>query len=218
MKKLIIIFAALSMLLMCMTACSESGDSEQKPDPKPDPTPGGSDTSDVQSVYDLLDELASEDYSNIKIDIEVATGFATLHSSYDLTNRNVVYRIEKLNTLPSDGNLTDLPSSPKTTVTGYALIENGQVVELDGDSDIDLPSYNELRGSFNFSEGNFTNVVSEGGYFEADVISPSSFFGTYVDMRELKVEIEYTQSALMEITLSYKTSSSTVQTVYEFVN
>ena len=218
MKRLIIIFVALSMLLMCMTACSGSGDPEPKPDPKPDPIPGGSDTSETQSVYDLLRELSEVDHSNIKINIEVATDFVTLCSSYELMENIVFYSIDKLNSLPSDGDLTDMPSSPKTTVEGYALIENGQVVELDGDGNIDIPSYSELRGSFNFNESNFTNVISADGYFEADVISPSSFFGTYVDMSNLKIEVEYTETSLTKATISYNTTNATVQTVYEFIN
>ena len=224
MKKLLIIFAALSMLLMCMTACSGSEDPEPTPDPKPNPAPGGSDSSDssdssdTESVYELLDELADEDYSRVDIDVEVETGFAKLYSNYSVTRSSVIYSIERLNLLPSDGIITDLPSSYKTTVTGYALIENGQVVELDGDSDIELPSYSELRGSFNFDEWNFTNAVTGDGYFEADVISPTSFYGTYVDMSDLKVEVEYTNSALTEIIITYSTQNATVKTVYEFVN
>ena len=223
MKKLLIIFAALSMLLMCMTACSGSEDPEPTPDPKPNPAPGGSDSSDssdssdTESVYDLLDELANEDYSRVDIDVEVETGFAKLYSNYTLTRSSVIYNIEKLNLLPPDGNIANLPENAKTTVSGYALIENGRVVELDGDSDIELPSYSELRGNFSFDEHNFTNAYTGDGYFEADVISPTSFYGTYVDMSDLKVEVEYTNSALMEIVITYRTQNATVRTVYSFI-
>ena len=219
MKKIIILLITVAMLLMCMTACSGSKDPEPTPTPTPTPTPPDDPNPPVtQTVYDLLDDLADQDYSNIKIDITVTTGFAELYSNYVLTQSNVVYSIEKLNLLPSDGNITDLPSNYKTTVTGYALIENGQVVELDGDKDVTLPSYDELKGKFNFDESNFKNAVVGNNSFEADVVSPSQFYGANVDMSNLKVKVEYTESSLTKITISYNTTNASVQTVYVFGN
>ena len=172
----------------------------------------------LQTVYDLLNDLADRDYSNIKIDITVTTGFAELYSNYVLTQSNVVYSIERLNLLPSDGNITDLSSNYKTTVTGYALIENGQVVELDGDKDITLPSYDELKGNFNFDESNFKNAVVGNNSFEAEVISPSQFYGADVDMSNLKVKVEYTETSLTKIIIFYSTTNASVQTIYVFGN
>lgn len=120
--------------------------------------------------------------------------------------------------MPSNGNITDLPSNYKTTVTGYALIENGQVIELDGNKDVDLPSYDELKGSFNFDESNFKNAVVGTNSLEADVVSPSQFYGADVDMSNLKVKVEYTDTLLTKITISYSTTNASVQTVYVFGN
>ena len=166
----------------------------------------------------MLDDLADQDYSNIKIDIVVTTGFAELYSNYTLTQSNVVYSIERLNLLPSNGNITDLPSSYKTTVTGYALIENGQVIELDGNKDVALPSYDELKGNFNFDESNFKNAVVGTNSLEGDVVSPSQFYGADVDMSNLKVKVEYTETSLTKLTISYSTTNASVQTVYVFGN
>ena len=215
MKKIIILSITMAMLLMCMTACSGFLDLLLTPTPTPpdDPNPPA-----TQTVYDLLDDLADQDYSNIKIDITVTTGFAELYSNYVLTQSTVVYSIERLNLLPSDGNITDLPSNYKTTVTGYALIENGQVVELDGDKDVTLPSYYELKGNFNFDKSNFKNAVVGNNSFEAEVISPSQFYGANVDMSKLKVKVEYTETSLTKITISYNTTNASVQTVYVFGN
>ena len=215
MKKIIILLITVAMLLMCMTACSGS----KNPEPTPTPTPPDDPNPPVtQTVYDLLDDLADQDYSNIKIDIVVTTGFAELYSNYTLTQSNVVYSIERLNLLPSNGNITDLPSNYKTTVTGYALIENGQVIELDGNKDVALPSYNELKGNFNFDERNFKNAVFGTNSLEGDVVSPSQFYGADVDMSNLKVKVEYTDTSLTKITISYSTTNASVQTVYVFGN
>lgn len=214
MKKIIILLITVSMLLMCMTACSGSKD------PEPTPTPPVDDTNPTvtQTVYDLLDDLADKNYSNIEIDIVTSTGFAQLCSNYVLTQSNVVYSIEKLNLLPSDGNINDLPSNYKITITGSALIENGQVMELDGDKDVTLPSYDELKGNFHFDESNFKNAVVGNDSFEADVVSPSQFYGADVDMKNLKVKVEYTGTSLTKITISYSTTDATVQTIYAFGN
>ena len=215
MKKIIILLITVAMLLMCMTACSGFFN----PEPTPTPTqPDDSNPPVTQNVYDLLNDLADQDYSNIKIDIVVTTGFAELYSNYVLTQSNVVYSIERLNLLPSDGNITDLLSNYKTTVTGYALIENGQVIELDGNKDVDLPSYDELKGNFNFDESNFKNAVVGTNSLEADVVSPSQFYGADVDMSNLKVKVEYTKTALTKITISYNTTNASVQTIYVFGN
>ena len=215
MKKIIILLITVAMLLMCMTACSGS----KNPEPTPTPTPPDDQNPLVTpTICDLLNDLADQDYSNIKIDIVVTTGFAELYSNYVLTRSNVVYSIERLNLLPSDGNVTDLSSNYKTTVTGYALIENGQVIELDGNKDVDLPSYDELKGNFNFDESNFKNAVVGTNSLEADVVSPSQFYGADVDMSNLKVKVEYTETSLTKITISYSTTNATVRTVYVFGN
>ena len=219
MKKIIILLITVAMLLMCITACSGLKDPEPTPTPTPTPTPPDDPNPPVtQTVYDLLDDLADQDYSNIKIDIVVTTGFAELYSNYVLTQSNMVYSIERLNLLPSDGNITDLPSNYKTTVTGYALIENDQVIELDGNKDVALPSYDELKGNFNFDESNFKNAVVGTNSLEADVVSPSQFYGADVDMSNLKVKVEYTETSLTKITISYSTTNASVQTVYVFGN
>ena len=215
MKKIIILLITVAMLLMCMTACSGFFNPEPTPTPTP---PDDSNPLVTQNVYDLLNDLADRDYSNIKIDITVTTGFAKLYSNYVLTQSNVVYSIERLNLLPSDGNITDLSSNYKMTVTGYALIENGQVIELDGNKDVDLPSYDELKGNFNFDESNFKNAVVGTNSLQADVVSPSQFYGADVDMSNLKVKVEYTETALTKITISYNTTNASVQTVYVYGN
>ena len=215
MKKIIILLITVAMLLMCVTACSGSKNPEPTPTPTPTP-PDDPKPPAAQTVYDLLDDLAEEDYSKIKIDILVKNGFVELYSNYVLTQNNVVYSIEELNLLPSDGSITDLPSNYKNTVTGYALIENGKIVELDGNKDITLPSYDELKGNFNFVESNFKNAVVGENSFEADVVIPSQFYGADVDMTNLKLKVEYTKTSLTKVSISYSTTKATVQTVYVF--
>ena len=208
MKKIIILLLTLSMLLMGSTACSKK---------QPDSSQGGANSGE-NNIYSVLDDLSKKEYDSIKVDIKTSSDFAKLYSTYTLNDKHVIYSIEKLNLLTSSGNFEDLSSNYKTTFTGYALLENGRVVEIDGNNDVVLPTYNELKGNFNFTEDNFENVVVENNLFEADVISPSKFYGTDVAMSNLSVKVEYTEETLIGITLSYTTTNATVETVYAFEN
>ena len=158
----------------------------------------------------------NKDYSKIEIDVVTTTTFAELNSSYILTQDNVAYTIEKLNLLPSDGSVTDLPSNYKTKVTGYALIQNGQIVEFDGGNDVTIPSYNELKGNFNFDEDNFKNVIVKNDSFKADVVSPAHFYGANVNISNLKVEVEHDGTQIRQITIFYILSNAIVETQYKF--
>ena len=81
-------------------------------------------------------KIIEKDYKKITVDVITNDDFAQLYANYVLTENNLVYSIETLNLLPSDGNYSDVGLNYKTTNSGYALIENGEVVEITGDKDI----------------------------------------------------------------------------------
>lgn len=212
MKKAVITFMIVALLLACMTACADfRGDKNP-----PSSNNGGSNVPNEASTYELLAEMVDKDYSKIEIDIVTTTDFAELNSNYVLTQTNVAYTIEKLNLLPSDGNVTDLPSNYKRKIEGQARIENGKIVEFDGSNDVTLPSYDELNGNFNFDEDNFKNAVISDNFFKADVVSPSRFYGANVNMNNLKVTVKHNGKEISQISISYTTSNATVQTIYLF--
>ena len=138
-----------------------------------------------------------------------------LSANYTLTQNNVSYSVEQLNTLPSNGDLTGISPEYKTTYTGCAKIVDGKVTELDGEEVI-IPSYDELKGNFSFAESNFKNVTTQGRSLSADVDSPSSFYGSTVNVQNMKVIVEYTETAFSKMIITYQTDNSTVTTTYEF--
>lgn len=223
MMKKIILFVTLSIvLLMCLTACSGSKDPEQKPTAPEETTietstqaPNENPTV-TKTVYELLDSLAKQDYSKIEIDVVTQSDFAQLCANYVLTQTDVTYSIEQLNLLPSDGNVENLPENYKTTVTGTALVKDGEIVEFDGDQRIAFPSYNVLKGGFHFDPSNFKDVVVQEDSFSASVISPSRFYGTDIDVEDLRIGVDYSQSAMQRITVTYQTKNAAVETVYTF--
>ena len=168
------------------------------------------------SVYETLSSLVKKEYSEIVINILTNTNGIELTAEYILTDNYVEYSIEQLSKLPEDGSLDGVSSSYKITLAGNAVIKNGEVVKLDGNQ-VSLPEYDELKGSFDFSQDNFKNVNTlTHGVFTADVISPSKFFGTSANVKDVKVVVEYSDTALKSITINYKTDNSIVKLSYKF--
>ena len=224
MKKIISI-ALIFALLMCFASCGGGKDTTTTARPndtttiKPDDTtttvPNEPDPPPSETVYDVLNRLSKEKYQKVKLNITTVTEDITLKANYVLTASLVEYSIEQLNKLPVDGNFDGMSPNHKVTLTGTATIENGKVTKLDG-AYVTLPNYDELKGSFNFGEDNFTGITTQSGKFTASVKSPSKLLGTEKNLTDMKITVEYSSTALKKITLSYKTSDSPVTTVYEF--
>lgn len=194
MKKSILIILLMLMFLISFTSCRQESE---------------------KNIYDVLNSLTEKEYSTISIDVSTLTAGEELKANYILKQDCVDYNIEQINRLPEDGSFSDVPFDYKTEFSGTAEIKNGQVVKLD-DTPVTLPSYDTLKGSFNFDEANFTDVITSDGQFDAKVVSPSSFMGATTDATDMSVTIEYSESAFVKITLSYRTAHSKVTTVYSF--
>ena len=207
MKKGILSFMMIVTLLLCATACGDVTDETHLN------TEQGTETE--KTTYELLNDLAKQRYSKVKLDVVTVTGDVELKANYVLTEKNVTYSVEQLNLLPIDGSVADLSSEYKTTLTGTATVENGTVTKLDG-AEVTLPSYDELKGAFHFEESNLKNVREEDGMLTADVVSASDFLGTKAEISNMTLKVSYSESALQIITLIYQTPRSTVTTVYSF--
>lgn len=214
MKRIIISVVLILALLMSFVACDNKDSNETPSDG--DTTPSATQPSEPQkTVYDVLNGLTKQNYKKIQLDITTLTGDIELEANYTLMANKVEYSIEQLNLLPSDGNLNNISPNYKTTIQGSAIIENGKVTKLD-DKAVNLPEYDELKGAFDFKESSFKNIQSENGTFAADVVDASDFMGTDKTISDMKIIVEYNETAFQKITLSYKTSTSNVTTVYMF--
>ena len=209
MKKKIASILMILALLMAFVSCNGNNGND---------TQGGTDTdqtTNTKTVYVRLDALAKKNYSSVYLDITTTTGMLELNSSYEITKESVVYSVERLNTLPSDGNIATADKSYKTTLSGSAVIVDGKVESLDGDP-VDIPLYAVLLGSFNFSERYFANVEESDGRFSADVVSPSDFFDTQKAVENMHITVEYNSSSLKSIVITYNTETSDVTIAYQF--
>ena len=205
MKKIITSMILLLVLLICMTACSGLKDNK--------PT-SGEDSTVEQTVYEQLDALTDVHYKKVKVRVVTITESIQLSANYVLTQDNVQYSIEQLNKLPSNGDITGVSPEYKSTITGSASVDNGEII-LDG-VNVTLPTYEELKGSFNFDESNLKSVIIENNTLKADVASSSAFYGNEVHVENMKITVAYTQTALSKIIITYQTPYSSVTTTYEF--
>ena len=164
MKKIFLSIALLLAIIAVMTSCGQpdSSASPQTTTPDSQQTVGGEVQETPKTVWEILQELSQKQYSKVELDIQTVTGDVELNANYLLTNSNVTYSVEQLNLLPSDGDLTNVSQNHKTTILGTATIKNGKVEKFDGKA-VDIPTYNDLRGAFNFNESNFKNVKVENG-------------------------------------------------------
>ncbi len=214
MKKIIISIVLILALLMSFVACGNKDSNETPSDG--DSTPSATQPSEPQkTVYDVLNGFTKQSYKKIQLDITTLTGDIKLEANYTLMANKVEYSIEQLNLLPSDGNLNNISPNYKTTIQGSAIIENGKVTKLD-DKAVNLPEYDELKGAFDFKESSFKNIQVDNGKFAADVINASAFIGTDKTISDMKIVVEYSDTSFQKVTITYKTSNSTVTTVYLF--
>ena len=217
MKKTILSIVLLLAILVCVASCDSFPmfPSAQTTTTETQQTIGGKVEETPKTVWDILQELSQEQYEKVNLDIQTVTGDIELNANYILTNSNVSYSVEQLNLLPSDGDLTNVSSNYKTTISGTATIKNGNVERFDGE-EVNIPTYNELKGAFNFNESNFKNVKVENGKFTADVAFASNFMGTSKNLSNMKIVVTYNDAALQKLEMTYNTTNSTVTTVYEF--
>ena len=235
MKKRIALLLLSALLMLALTSCFSSPKPQNTTRPSTTPptttpptttppvttppvttpsatTPPVTPDPPAPTACELLSSLAGKSYARVELTVITRTGFAELSAVYTLTQNTVSYSVEQLLPIPTDGSL---PSGYKTTLSGSARVENGTLVELDGSS-VTLPTYDELTSGFHFEESNLENVVSQNGLLTADVCSPSAFYGRTVDLTDLKISVEYSETALLKMVLSYRSASADVTTTYAF--
>lgn len=216
MKKIIISALLLCALLVCMAGCALPENPTPTPpgENPPSENPPSENPPAEQTVYEKLDALADKTYKKVSLSIVTNTNGIELCAEYMISANNVIYSIEKLNLIDPSG---DLSADFKTRLVGSAVVSGGEIKAMDG-ANVDLPSLEELKGSFNFSENNFENAENANNSFHADVISPSEFYGSSVNAQNMEISVEYSETALVKIVITYKTQASDVTTTYEFVS
>ena len=172
------------------------------------------DVGHIETVYDILNELTKIEYNTVEVTITTDTNGLQLQSTYITTSNTIEYSVEVFNAL--EGGAEMLPEEYKSTFSGVAKIKDGKVTEIDGDT-VSLPSYDSLKGSFNFKKENFKSVEDKNGKFTAIVIDPSNLLGISANgVSNMMITVRYNDSAIESILLTYNTEKSSVTTEYIF--
>ena len=206
---------------------NNSGENDEKEDPAPgdgnedkeDAKPGdgdnNNDESENESVTALVERLLKEQYKKVTVDIRTVSYGFVLNSFYEITENSVTYQIEKLNSLPSDGNISDAIMDYKQTICGTATVKNGKLVDENG-NEVDLPELGNAGVSFNLDADNITVTENSEGILSGSVKSAKDFLGTSTSATDMVFCITYSADRITGITLTYKLGNAQIQTVYTF--
>ena len=219
MKKFITILLILSILLLT-TSCQlldfvnslPSGDNG--PTVNPDGTINYVDMTPAD--YDQLNKLVGKLDNNVAVKVVSNNRGAILNAEYVITDEAVLYTVEQLNMLPEDADINKLPDSMTSIYNGVArLNEGGEIVTESGEV-IALPEGEVLTGKFNFNEDNFREGKRSPTGFEGEVISVSSLLGVKINVDSMKVKVDYHETAIARIVLTYVKDGATVTVTYAF--
>ncbi len=172
----------------------------------------GGNGGDKKTAYDVLNELAKVDYSEIKLETTVTADGESLKGEYKSTaidgGYRVEYEYEKINTfIESDGKIV-APDEYKSKFSGSATVKNGTVTEQSG-ADFDLPLGGLTASNFKFDEANFSDVTQKNGDFSAKVKNVNAFLGKTVSCTDMTVAVKYANAAFNSLTIRYATTDGT---------
>ena len=219
MKRFITILLILSILLLT-TSCELLDFVNSLPSGDNDPTvnPDGSiNYVDMTPAdYDQINKLVTKLGTNVAIRVVSNNRGALLTAEYVISDEAVVYSVEQLNMLPEDADINKLPDSMTSTYSGVARFnESGEIVTESGEV-IALPEGEVLTGKFNFNEDNFREGKRSPTGFEGEVISVSSLLGVKINVDSMKVKVDYHETAIARIVLTYVKDGATVTVTYAF--
>lgn len=202
-KKIIVIFALLTVATLLFAACTD-----------------GPSLSDLQNINDML----KASYSTITLTVKTKTAVTDLNGrfvmKFDGEQTTVTYEYEKISTFEvgEDGSLS-VPEGGYfiTTESGEVVVRDGEIIY--GDNTVELPDELFVSG-FSFKQAFFRNATVKNALFEADVIKPQDFTGnSSLECTDMHVSVLRNVSAksLARMDLTYTTASGAeVELNYQF--
>ena len=212
--KIILISLLAAVIVTCFISCE---DSNIEGSSFPDASQSDPGTDEAKSTYDLLNELSRIRYKTVDLSITTQTDDIELISTYSISAERISYSVQQLNLLPENGDISDLEDGHIKTLTGSVTLNMSEIVDREGDH-VALPSLSFLKGELCYDKSNFANAVEEKGKLTADVISADIFLGNDNDLKNMKITVEYDNSSLKSLILTYETEISSVTSIYTFIN
>ena len=177
----------------------------------------------VKTECNKINQLLKVNYSQLTIEIKTDDSKVSLTSSYEISSKDDVYTVkysyDKLNsfTIDDNGKIEDPPSQYIETNVVNMKIQNGVIIEQDGDTpeNLELDKITSNPG-FKFDESYFSNEMVLNSNFTANVKNVKDFMGQEVDCSNMRVTVIYSSSSLSSITLEYISSGKDVKISYNF--
>ena len=129
MKKSIIAIISLTLLTICLSACSHAPN-ENKPSDGNTDTSLPSDDNKEKTVYETLDALCKKIADKVMVTISTTTNEIPLTAVYIVDKDMVNYSVEQLSLLPTDEIFESIDENYKKTITGSAKISSEKVDSL----------------------------------------------------------------------------------------
>jgi hypothetical protein len=188
MKRIIIALLLVLTLVICLPSCNQTG----------------------KNPLDTVNTLAQNASGNYTIEIQIASlNGDKVTERYTVTEvdgtRSVSYRIEKINSFVIDGENITVPDDYMTVNEGVYSVEES------ASSEFDLPS-------FNFTTAALSSVITEEGKISASLSSTEDFMGAKLVGTGFTVSVNYTETAITSIVISYVTSFNNNVTVTYTLN
>lgn len=193
-KKLLpLLVIALVVALTCLTACNA-----------------------LSSTLNEINKLLRVSYSKITLNVETTYSEVTLKGVYVFTfdgdTTTIEYTVDKLNEPNTPDGLND---GYKSTVTGTAVVVDGNLVENSTNTDLSEAS---SLGGISFKPAFFKNCKTTNVRFEADVAQPKGFTGNKdLQCTNMHVKVLHKANALTQMIITYVAQNgSNVSLTYLF--
>ncbi len=159
------------------------------------------------NVYDDINDMLDKDYSTIALSITSTTDDATLTSSFNTifkeNRQSVTYSVQQFGKFEVNDGVITPPSSYIVTKSGMIALENGKVVDRQGDEiDVDVSALSSAL--FSFKKEYFANVTSSNSSFSADVTNAKAFMSnSALNVSDMKVSVGISGDKIASIIITY---------------
>ena len=168
-------------------------------------------------TFDLLNELVKAEFANYSIDVSLTDKSShTLNESYTVATdenglKTITYTVERLNKFNLNGSVT-APNSYKSELSGTAVVDGENLIKQDGD-DVGVDFSEIAIPKFNFADDVLDNVIIGDDALIADVTNQEQFLGFTLTSEAVQIKVEFSETAISSVTLTFVTSNGNDATV-----
>ena len=200
MKKILTAIILILVIALSFTSCDKIKEEASNP------------------TFDLLNELVKAEFANYSIDVSLTDkNTHALNESYVVVTdesglKTITYTVERLNTFDINGSNVTAPNSYKSKLSGVAVVDGENLIKQDGD-DVGVDFSEIAIPKFNFADDVLDNVITGEDALIADVTNQEQFLGFTLTNEAVQIKVEFSETAISSVTLTFVTSNGNDATV-----